>query len=290
MLSAEEERFHFSMWAINKSPLIIGAILDSKLSKTSLSILSNKEVIAINQDPLAKPTQLVRRFTEEEYDIWLGPLSNNSRVLALANWRNASQTISLNFTSLGIKEATARDVWATKNLGALSGVQKVALAPHQLALWVLSDVQAGPQPQSTGYHPAAQASRSASTTLTTCPTGTCLPAGMRVGNVGKGGSVTFSNVTASSAGRNLLGIDFVNYDYAFATAWDWGSNTRNASIAVNGGKAKRWAFPLGGQDWNEAGRLVIEVDGFKAGGDNQVVFQGVGDAWAPDLVGMELLE
>jgi hypothetical protein len=50
-LSAEEERFHFGMWAINKSPLIIGAAVDpNRLSKTSLEIMSNKEVIAINQD------------------------------------------------------------------------------------------------------------------------------------------------------------------------------------------------------------------------------------------------
>jgi hypothetical protein len=57
------------MWAINKSPLIIGAALDPKrLSKASLDILSNKEIIAINQDSLAKQAQLVRRNTEDEWD------------------------------------------------------------------------------------------------------------------------------------------------------------------------------------------------------------------------------
>jgi hypothetical protein len=55
------------MWAINKSPLIIGAALDpDRLDKVSLDILSNKEVIALNQDSLAKQAQLVRRNTEDE--------------------------------------------------------------------------------------------------------------------------------------------------------------------------------------------------------------------------------
>jgi hypothetical protein len=67
-LSIEEEKFHFGMWAVNKSPLIIGAALDpDRLNKASLEILSNKEIIAINQDSLAKQAQLVRRNTEDEW-------------------------------------------------------------------------------------------------------------------------------------------------------------------------------------------------------------------------------
>jgi hypothetical protein len=75
VLSADEERFHFGMWAINKSPLVIGAALDvARLSKTSLAILSNKEVIAINQDSLAKQAQLARRYSEDQWDMWMGEL------------------------------------------------------------------------------------------------------------------------------------------------------------------------------------------------------------------------
>jgi hypothetical protein len=67
-LSIEEEKFHFGMWAINKSPLIIGAALDpGRLNKASLEILLKKEIIAINQDSLAKQAQLVRRNTEDEW-------------------------------------------------------------------------------------------------------------------------------------------------------------------------------------------------------------------------------
>jgi hypothetical protein len=59
---------------------------------------------------------------------------------------------------------------------------------------------------------------------------------------------------------------------------------------VNGGKAKRWAFPLSGGNWGESGRLVVEVDGFVQGTENVVTFAGFGNGPAPDLVGFEVLE
>ncbi|CAI4212052.1 unnamed protein product [Parascedosporium putredinis] len=79
-------------------------------------------------------------------------------------------------------------------------------------------------------------------------------------------------VTAASGGKKFVGLDFINYDYAFAGAWGWDTNTRNVTIGVNGGKQKRWALPLAGNDWFEAGRVMVELDGFEAGSGNSVVF------------------
>ncbi|KAF2446102.1 carbohydrate-binding module family 35 protein [Karstenula rhodostoma CBS 690.94] len=287
VLSAEEERFHFGMWAINKSPLMLGGILDSKLSKTSLAIMSNKEVIAINQDSLAKQAQLVRRYTVEEWDIWLGELSGSRKVIGIANWRNQSQTVSVDLASLGIASATVRDVWAAKNVGTLSGTQNVKLAAHELKLWVLTNITTASTLSST-YYEAASAKLAGGSSVTTCSYGDCLPAGKKVGNIGSGFTVTFNSVTAKST-KAVVGVDFINYDYAFTTAWDWGSNTRNMTIAVNGGSAKRWAFPLSGEDWYQTGRLNVEIDGLKVGsGSNSIVFANVGTVWAPDLVGIEV--
>ena len=49
-LNAEEERTHFALWAVSKAPLIIGCDLTA-LTNTSIAILTNKELIAVNQDP-----------------------------------------------------------------------------------------------------------------------------------------------------------------------------------------------------------------------------------------------
>jgi alpha-galactosidase len=291
VLSADEERFHFGMWAINKSPLVIGAALDvARLSKTSLAILSNKEVIAINQDSLAKQAQLARRYSEDQWDMWMGELSGSRKVLGVANWKNDSQSINFDLASLGIAAATARDVWAAKDLGSVSGAQKLNLTGHEMRLWVLSDITAATSLSSKTYYAVAKASLSGSARLTSCPHDTCQPTGLKAGNIGAGAGVTFSSVNAHSAGKKILGIDFINYDYAFTTAWDLGDNIRNMTVTVNGGKAKRWAFPLSGQNWSESGRLMVEVEGFRNGTGNVVTFAAFGNAFAPDLVGFEVLE
>ncbi|KAF2032404.1 glycoside hydrolase [Setomelanomma holmii] len=290
-LSAEEERFHFGMWAINKSPLIIGAALDEdRISETSLEIMSNKEVIAINQDLLAKQARLVRRFTEEEWDIWLGGLTGSRQILGIANWRNDSQSVSFDLRSIGVASAQARNVWSASDLGAVSGTQTIDLAGHELRLWLLSDVVTSAPLSSSTYYAAVNATRSGSASIVTCAAGACLPTGSKVGNIASNASVAFSNVSVQSDGKKIIGVDFVNYDYAFTTAWEFGDNTRNMTVSVNGEKAKRWAFPLSGGDWEESGRLIVEVDGFKQGTANDVAFSGFGTGLAPDLVGFEVLD
>ncbi|KAI0125582.1 glycoside hydrolase superfamily [Xylariales sp. AK1849] len=293
-LSLEEERFHFSMWAINKSPLGIGAPTNASLtSQESLDILSNAEVIAINQDSLGEPARLIRRYTEEEYDIWAGNLSDSRFVLGIANWRNDSQAVSVDLvTALGVASADVRDVWAAADLGTLEGVQDLELAGHELKLWVLSRIVSTTAPVSTGYYTAATNATLAggNVTVVDCSADDCLPTAQKVGNIYPDSTVTFSSVSAASDGTKLVGVDFINYDIALATAWDWGSNTRNMSISVNGGEAKRWAFPIAGGDWFDTGRLSIEVDGFVAGTENEVIFGAPGDGPAPDLVGFEVFE
>lgn len=269
----------------------MGAALDpNRLSQSSIDIMTNKEVIAINQDPLAKPARLIQRNTESEWDIWLGELSGSKQILGVANWRNDSQTVELNLASLGIASANARDVWAAKDLGAVSGSQTLDLAGHELRLWVLSDMDVAAPLRSGAYHSAADASLSGPAQVVSCAEGACLPTGSKVGYIDRSAGVTFSNVSAASAGKKLLSVDFVNYEYAFTTAWDWGDNARNMTVAVNGKKAKRWAFPLSGGNWQESFGLNIEVDGFTEGSANTVEFRGYGDRFAPDLVGFKVLE
>lgn len=302
-LSLEEERFHFGMWAINKSPLVVGAPMDTSLTPSaSLDLLKNKEVIAINQDPLGKQAQLVRRFTAEQYDVWLGELSGSRLVVGLANWNNESQSVTISLPAdLGISSATARDVWAGKDVGTLNGTYTTTLAGHELRLLVLSNIRsatAGTQKSVQYYTATKDATLAGAANVVTCGAGECLPAGSKVVDIGNGqsaASVTFANVKAGSAGRKLLGIDFVHYDVALASAFGWGDNTRNMTIAVNqavSSDGARFAFPVSGGDWSDSGRLYVYVDGFTAGDTNKVVFTSYGNlsTSAPDLVGFEVFE
>jgi alpha-galactosidase len=282
------------MWAINKSPLIL-AFQTTHAPRSSLEIAMNEEVVALNQDPLGKPARLVRRYTEEEYDVWLGELSNSRMVLGIANWKNQSQPISIKVGNvIGIESAQARDVWAKRDTGTLSGTYNSTLSGHELRLLVLSNiVEFSTTKQSTGYLKASEGKLSGAARTTACQPGQCQPVGTYVGNIGQGqaaASVTFDKVVAGSSGTKTMAVDFINYDVALDSAWDWGSSSRNMTIAVNGGKGKRWAFPISGGNWFDTGRLIIDVSGFKMG-NNTVVFTASGQReWAPDLVGFEILE
>ena len=125
-----EEKTHFSLWAIIKSPLIIGAALKdtyTSIPATSLAIMKNKDVIGYNQDSLGVAASFVRRWTEEGYEIWAGPLSGNRTVAALINNLNTARTLNFDLATVGIQKAgVMKDVWhnytAKHILGSYTGV------------------------------------------------------------------------------------------------------------------------------------------------------------------------
>lgn len=90
-LTNEEEKTHFALWAISKAPLIIGCDL-SKVSAESLTILTNKEIIAVNQDlgtVQAKCfygcSSLTRFFRRP--NVWVTVKSSGEVIAAIVNWR-----------------------------------------------------------------------------------------------------------------------------------------------------------------------------------------------------------
>ncbi|SPJ76035.1 related to alpha-galactosidase precursor [Fusarium torulosum] len=287
-LSHEEERFHFGFWSMMKSPLIIGGVMDAKqIPADSLEVMSNKEAIAVNQDSLGEAAKLVIRYTEEEWDVWAGNLSSDRKVLGVANWKNETQTVKVDLSLLGVKEATARDVWAHKDV-TVSGNQQFELKPHELRLLVLSDITKTPPPRSSGYYSVQDADLDGTASLVDCKDNECLPANKKVKSIGKDAKVTFEKVNAPKDGSLYVGIDYINHEYHH-TIGDWETNSRNMSISVNGQDAKRWAFPNAGGDWFESDRMTILLDGFTKGGNNTVAFTASADGkWAPDLVGFEV--
>ncbi|KAK6593434.1 Alpha-galactosidase D [Botrytis cinerea] len=100
IFTTAEEQTHFSLWAILKSPLVIGAALKDSLtsiSSASLAILSNKDVISYNQDSLGVAASFRRRWTTDGYEVWAGPLSGGRTVVAVINLQNTAKTLTLNF-------------------------------------------------------------------------------------------------------------------------------------------------------------------------------------------------
>ncbi|KAF3006278.1 hypothetical protein E8E14_007857 [Neopestalotiopsis sp. 37M] len=121
VLSHQEKKMHFGLWSIFKSPLILGNSIADQIPSDSFDVISNQEVIAMNQDPLGESAHLVRR-SDKGYDIYAGNLSGGRMVFSIANWLNSSQTVTVNVSDIfGISSASARD--QGHDLGNATAVQ-----------------------------------------------------------------------------------------------------------------------------------------------------------------------
>ena len=117
-MSFEEDKTHFSMWAMMNSPLLAGNDLRN-MSQQTIDILTNKEIIALNQDPLVY--QARRLVDKNDLEIWAKPLVHTMSgkvAVALLNRSKKTQEISFNVDSVGINVAKGysyRDIWAKKD-------------------------------------------------------------------------------------------------------------------------------------------------------------------------------
>ena len=133
-MTNEEYRAHFSMWCLLAAPLIAGNDLRSMNAETK-EILTNKEVIAVDQDPLGTEARRIRHV--EETEIWARPLADGGRAVALLNRGTASATISVQWTELGYPahlSATVRDLWAKQDKGVFTAAFTAEVPSHGVVM------------------------------------------------------------------------------------------------------------------------------------------------------------
>ena len=119
-LTPNESLAHFSLWCLLKAPLLIGCNVNN-ISKDSLDILSNEELIAINQDPLGVQGKRIKSEagTNGPKQIWAGPLSNNQYVVIFFNQGDIETPISVslkNDLKLDYDSYTQRDPVRRKDI------------------------------------------------------------------------------------------------------------------------------------------------------------------------------
>jgi len=136
-MTINEYRAHFSLWSILAAPLIAGNDLRS-MSPEIKEILTNREVIAVNQDALGRQASRVSK--EGDVEIWSKPLKDGSRAVLVLN-RGASETeSSVPWTLLGYPEhlsAGVRDLWAHKDLGKFTGRFSAKVAAHDVVVAIV---------------------------------------------------------------------------------------------------------------------------------------------------------
>jgi alpha-galactosidase len=132
---------HMTLWAILAAPLIAGNDL-AHMDAATLAILTNREVIAINQD--AKGIQGERVWAEGPLEVWVKPLADGSKAVGIFDrsegWMEPVE-IKVDFRKIGIHvPVSSRDVWAEKDLGLLESYSAI-LPVHSC---VLLRVKEGP--------------------------------------------------------------------------------------------------------------------------------------------------
>jgi alpha-galactosidase len=125
-MSETEYRTHMSLWAMLAAPLLAGNDLRS-MPPGVLEILTNREVIAIDQDKDGVQGRRVRKDGDQE--IWTRPLAGGAKAVALFNRSGDEARIGFKWAEIGIEgRVRARDVWAHKDV-AVSGAEYTAAVP-----------------------------------------------------------------------------------------------------------------------------------------------------------------
>lgn len=123
-----EDRSQMTLWCILAAPLLAGNDL-TKMSGATLRILTNREIIAVDQDP--KGIQGHRVWDEGPLEIWVRPLANRSKAVALFNRSTGSLPTTVRFRDLGmVGRVLVRDLWAGKELMTKPDRCTVVLPPH----------------------------------------------------------------------------------------------------------------------------------------------------------------
>ena len=131
-LTPSEQYTHVSLWSLLSAPLMLGCDL-SKMDKFTYNLLSNDEVIAIDQDKWAKGP---KKFElKDDVQVWVKELSDGSYALGIFNLSDNPMHKVFNFSEVGFKGNYAvRDVWRQKNM--VSGNQVDAAIPKHGVLLI----------------------------------------------------------------------------------------------------------------------------------------------------------
>lgn len=127
-MTDEEYRTHMSLWALTAAPLIAGNDIRDMTPATK-SILMNREVIAVDQDPLGKQGVPVK---SGDLETWVKPLADGSVAVGVVNMSagESAATIKASELGLGAEVKSARDLWAHVNVKFRNGFYTARIPSH----------------------------------------------------------------------------------------------------------------------------------------------------------------
>ncbi len=156
-MTPAEAQAQFTMWSMVAAPLIIGSDVRS-LSAQTIAMLTNRDVLAVDQDTLG--VQGTRLSQQGNGDVWVKPLANGDRAVALLNRGSTPVTLSTTAAAVGLPHAdryTMNDLWAHKQTET-AGTIRATVPPDSALLYRVSPQAApGTAPAVTLSAPSVQA-------------------------------------------------------------------------------------------------------------------------------------
>ncbi|MBP1679223.1 MAG: agaA, partial [Bacteroidetes bacterium] len=123
-----EQITHITLWSLLASPLLIGCDL-TRLDEFTVKLLTNDEVLEVNQDPLGR--QARRAAQDSTLEVWAKELEDGSLAVGLFNRGEAGAKVTARWEDLGITGRRAvRDLWRQKDLGTFTGELTATVARH----------------------------------------------------------------------------------------------------------------------------------------------------------------
>ncbi|HLI04667.1 MAG TPA: glycoside hydrolase family 27 protein [Terracidiphilus sp.] len=131
-MTEDEQKTHFSLWAMMAAPLIAGNDL-TQMSEQTRRILLNREIIAVDQDALGRAASRV--FKAGPIEVWARPLEGGAMAVALFNRTTGATRITLRLKDVGWQgPAAARDLWEHKGIGVLSPETAFTVPAHGVTM------------------------------------------------------------------------------------------------------------------------------------------------------------
>jgi alpha-galactosidase len=131
-LTPNEQYTHISLWCLLASPLLIGCDM-TKLDDFTLGLLTNDEVLEVNQDPLGK--QAARLVQNGSLEVWAKEMQDHSIAVGLFNRGRIERPVTVKWSDLGISgKQIVRDLWRQKDLGTFEKEFTAKVPRHGVVL------------------------------------------------------------------------------------------------------------------------------------------------------------
>ena len=255
-LSETQNRVHMSLWAISGAPLIVGADL-AKLDNTTTAILTNPDVIAIDQDSLGLQAIKVDE-PGPGLQVWARPLATpGAHAVLLLNRNSAPAEIPVHWDAIGLDtsaKATVKDVWAGREVGSFSSAYSTTVAAGDAVFLIVRGTDA----RSTHYDAVSVSSPNVLDGGATVESCKSCPSGMKV-PLGGEKSLIFRVVPIKKP--TFVQVHYINMS----------PDPIPGQLRVDGQMPTNISFPPTGAD-GAVGSITIEVESNQTGAHSTLAF------------------